>query len=1211
MNASEMISASDNNEILTVEHDLEVLSNNPGKYSDLSTEISAGGDVTLAHDYYNYDSGAPAITISGDNRVINGNGAVIDMDGSNNIRAFSVTGSGVTIKNLTIKNANYNGKGAAIYFDNLGTVENCNFIDNVASSEGGAIYFSYLGSSHEGNCKVKNCNFINNKVTGYGSGGAVYFPDVYGCAVENCNFTNNSAYYGGAIYFLSSSRGTVENCNFIDNFASTNGGAVLSDGDDLIFEKCNFINNTASWDGDAIYLVRGSVSVNDNWWGSNNPDFTKLIKGVTPSSYAVLTQSITPGSKATLNYAFYRNGTNDVVSLPSRPISLSTTGGQLDDDSGYLIDGRFSTKFGSDAAGDYEITAKVDNQTLKIPITVTSSSGTYSQLASEIGAGGNVVLAYDYYAYDSGAEAITISGDNRVINGNGAVIDMGGSNIRAFNVTGSGVTIKNLTIKNTHYEGDGGAVYFSSSGTVENCSFVNNSASKRGGAVYMNNDGSVVNCSFVNNTASTQGGAVFINVGSSSVVNCSFVNNSVTGNSASGGAILIATGSGSVVNCSFVNNSATGNYGGGGAVNIDGSVVNCSFVNNTASTQGGAVYMMSDGSVVNCSFVNNSVTGNRASGGAVCIGSAARSFSVVNCSFENNRGNYKNIYNSGRSLTLEDNKFLDTSITLNNTEFDYGTDFTVNGTVDVGVNVAIDDLIFKLNDTAVHTYTLDVSSDMKFSFDVGGTELDPGNYKITATNDVFNNAYTLTGSQIFTVKGDDPTPHPVLLPSKVTVPSRTSADYGTDVIIQATDLVNAYGIGAILLDSNGAKIRDLDVSGLNIFVDTDDLNVGTYNVLVYTLVDTTKYYSYSTYSALFINKGTAVVSVDIGDVEYGKPIDVSVDVLGGTGKVNVTVAGITKSSDLVNGSSKFTFDAITNPGKYDVDVVYYGDAKYDDFHTSKSIEVVAPSVIIADNIRRGVNSPYDYCATLLDANAKPIAGREITFTIAGKTLKATTDANGIAKVSAGLVLVDNAETVYDVVVTNPDTLENVTATTTIVPRLLIVSGDLTADYLENPPYVVQAIGDDANPVGEGETVNVVFAGFGYDMLTNATGHVVRTIGLAPGMYAVKACYKGYNTTATVFVVNQILKVTSGALKKTAKSYTLKATLKNSNGKAIAGKEVKLTFNGKTYNATTNSKGVASYKIGSKIIKKLKAGKTYTLQARYVNDIAKGKIKVEK
>ena len=100
--------------------------------------------------------------------------------------------------------------------------------------------------------------------------------------------------------------------------------------------------------------------------------------------------------------------------------------------------------------------------------------------------------------------------------------------------------------------------------------------------------------------------------------------------------------------------------------------------------------------------------------------------SVVNCSFVNNSGNCRNIYIYSGSFTLEDNKFLDTTITLNNKNFNYGSDFTVSGTLDAGVNVAIDDLTFKLNDTAVHTYILDVGSDQQFSFAVGGTELAPG-----------------------------------------------------------------------------------------------------------------------------------------------------------------------------------------------------------------------------------------------------------------------------------------------------------------------------------------------------------------------------------------------------------------------------------------------------------------------------------------------------
>ncbi|WP_407423503.1 hypothetical protein [Methanobrevibacter sp.] len=75
-------------------------------------------------------------------------------------------------------------------------------------------------------------------------------------------------------------------------------------------------------------------------------------------------------------------------------------------------------------------------------------TSTYSGLASEIANGrGTVVLQHDYYTYDEGS-TITISDNIRTLDGNGAVIDMAGSNIRAFNVNSvNEVTIKNLTIK--------------------------------------------------------------------------------------------------------------------------------------------------------------------------------------------------------------------------------------------------------------------------------------------------------------------------------------------------------------------------------------------------------------------------------------------------------------------------------------------------------------------------------------------------------------------------------------------------------------------------------------------------------------------------------------------------------------------------------------------------------------------------------------------
>ena len=222
------------------------------------------------------------------------------------------------------------------------------------------------------------------------------------------------------------------------------------------------------------------------------------------------------------------------------------------------------------------------------------SPATYSHLASEISKTGNVILANKTYTYDDGATAITVSEDNKVIDGNGAVIDMAGSTIRAFTVSASGVTIKNLTIKNANYNGDGGAIYFSQSGTVSNCNFTNNQATS-GGAVYFNTNGEVTNCNFTNNSATSYGGAIWMDSGS--VENCNFTNNSANDG---GGAIIM--GSGTVTNCNFTDNKATS----GGAVHFSstGTVTNCNFTNNQATRWGGAVYFYK-GTVKNCNFTDN------------------------------------------------------------------------------------------------------------------------------------------------------------------------------------------------------------------------------------------------------------------------------------------------------------------------------------------------------------------------------------------------------------------------------------------------------------------------------------------------------------------------------------------------------------------------------------------------------------------------------
>ena len=81
-------------------------------FYDLRNEIESGGNKILQYDYYKYESGDPIeISTSG---VIDGNGAIIDMEGATISHVFNISADNVTIKNLSI--INYTGTGDAIYF---------------------------------------------------------------------------------------------------------------------------------------------------------------------------------------------------------------------------------------------------------------------------------------------------------------------------------------------------------------------------------------------------------------------------------------------------------------------------------------------------------------------------------------------------------------------------------------------------------------------------------------------------------------------------------------------------------------------------------------------------------------------------------------------------------------------------------------------------------------------------------------------------------------------------------------------------------------------------------------------------------------------------------------------------------------------------------------------------------------------------------------
>ena len=189
-----------------------------------------------------------------------------------------------------------------------------------------------------------------------------------------------------------------------------------------------------------------------------------------------------------------------------------------------------------------------------------------------------------------------------------------------------------------------------------------------------------------------------------------------------------------------------------------------------------------------------------------------------------------------------------------------------------------------------------------------------------------------------------------------------------------------------------------------------------------------------------------------------------------------------------------------------------------------------------------------------------------------------------------------------------------------VPR--ISADDLVMDYL-GANYRIQVFDEDGNPA-VGETVKITVNGITYVEKVDKDGYATLPIRLMPKTYAITSIFKGTTVTKTLKVKNTLKAKKSFTVKKTAKKLVLKATLKWSNGKAIAGKKVSFKFKGKIFTVKTNKKGIAKITLSVKMVSnklvkltfkkktvKLTVDKTYKMVVRYKNETASSKLVVKR
>ncbi|MDO5851634.1 MAG: hypothetical protein Q4Q23_04025 [Methanobacteriaceae archaeon] len=603
-----------------------------GNFTELEKAINdtdSGGTLKLTQNYTRTTAGEyqEGILI---NKTITINGDGYTIDGTNNGRIFSINSKGkLTLNNITLTNGQTAADGGAIYNGGTLTINNCTLTHNTVTGKsggyGGAIY-------NGGTLTINNCTLTHNNATAseqisYGGGGAIYNGGTltitnsilthnnatgaycHGGAISNngggtITITNSTLTYntatgldfgwGGAIYNYG---GTINitNSTLTNNTATGQrngeGGAIYNtDNGVLCVVGSVFLNNTANM-GSAVYKLGGSVVVDGNWWGSNDPSWSNLLSGMGngPNSFVVVNFtncSVYNGKVVRMGVYSYLKDNTSQVCLPLREVSFISKNG---------IFSPTSTNFTGNTTTIYtgkpgELKATIDNQDMFYPLKDLNNSFSVLESLINDNINGTIILTKDYVRSDNETnyiDGITIN-KNITIEGNGFTIDgtsLNGTTGRIFQIKETcNLTLNNLTLTGGNHSA-GGAIY-NHNGTIN----IRNSILTQNNATATGQD------------SIGYGGVIYNVYGGININNCTLTQNTVTGqNIGAGGVIYNLYGEININNCTLTQNNATGQYSYGGVIyNNDGDlkVSGSVFLNNTAYNSGSAVYNLSGNVVV-------------------------------------------------------------------------------------------------------------------------------------------------------------------------------------------------------------------------------------------------------------------------------------------------------------------------------------------------------------------------------------------------------------------------------------------------------------------------------------------------------------------------------------------------------------------------------------------------------------------------------------
>ena len=312
-----------------------------------------------------------------------------------------------------------------------------------------------------------------------------------------------------------------------------------------------------------------------------------------------------------------------------------------------------------------------------------------------------------------------------------------------------------------------------------------------------------------------------------------------------------------------------------------------------------------------------------------------------------------------------------------------------------------------------------------------------------------------------------------------------------------------------------------------------------------------------------------------------------------TGYVEFVVSGHKYLYTVKNGIATLTLKDL-NPKSYNVSVQYTGDGKYNAVTTSISFTIskTTPTMTLQLTTRDGMDA---LMAKLSDITATGT----ITFTTGGKDYIVDV-VNGVS------YLKFSSPGKYSIVVKysgdgNFNSVSQSMVVTIADKDPKFIFNGLTKYYLDSKKFSVRLVDYNGKPLSSKVIRFEIDDGYYYpdefERKTDSNGYVKLNFNKEPGTYYVHMGYGDVYDFVKIIVKKSksIIKASKKTFKAKTKTkkYTVSLEIK---GYYLTHEKVTLKVGGKTYKATTNSKGKATFKI-----KSLKKKGTYRATVTYKGD----------